>query len=431
MKRSIHARLGALIALSALVAGCQGPCSKLDRLGGPQVLTGTVDFSSYVAVGTSISAGFQSGGLVNRHQVRSFPAIFAQQVGKTVSLSGQGTFSLPVFDGDGAPPLLHIVSYSPLIIQPSASPQGNPVNVAQPTPYHNLAVPGALAFDFADASLYYLPARGNPYFAAIIRQQGTIEQNALALAPTFMTFEFGANEVLGPTIQGGAAAVTTAEQFIPAVDAELDALHAADPGLRIAIFNVPDVTSIPFVTTLSPFTRNATTGAPLPLIGAGGLLQQGDFLTLNASTLIATTGTGIPTTGINYLNPSVPGNGQPLPESVILRAGEAAQTRYEIAQMNDALLEESRRPYVALVDLNGLLRTIATTGLTIGQNHYTKDFVQGGLFSLDGIHPNDLAHAVICNTLIDAVNAKFGAGLQRVDPLAFATPSSSAVLPIP
>src|SRR5262249_47008291 len=143
------------------------------------------------------------------------------------------------------------------------------------------------------------------------------------------------------------------------------------------------------------------------------------------------TGTGIPTNGVNYVNPSVPGNGQPLPENLILRAGEATQTRVEIAEMNAALADEATRPYVTLVDLNALLQTISTTGLTIGANHYTSDYVAGGLFSLDGIHPNALAHAVICNALIDAVNAKFAAGLQRIDPLAFATPSSSAVLPIP
>jgi hypothetical protein len=194
---------------------------------------------------------------------------------------------------------------------------------------------------------------------------------------------------------------------------------------------VPDVTAVPLVTTLSPFTVNASTGAPLPLIGATGPLQQGDFVLLTASTLIATTGTGIPTGGINYLNPSVPSNGQPLPENFILRAGEASQTRTQVSGMNAALnAEVAARPYVALVDLNALLNTIAANGLQIGNNLYTTAYISGGLFSLDGVHPNDLAHAVICNALIDAVNARFGAAIPRLDVLDWATPSSSAVQPV-
>ena len=49
----------------------------------------------------------------------------------------------------------------------------------------------------------------------------------------------------------------------------------------------------------------------------------------------------------------------------------------------------------------------------------------GGLISLDGVHPNDLCHALLCNELIGAVNAKFGSNIQPLDPLKFATPTSS------
>src|SRR4051812_30964392 len=100
MLRSVHVRLAALLLLAALLAGCEGPCSKIAPLSGPAVTRG-IDFTTYVAAGTSISSGFQSGGLVNRHQVRSFPADFAQQIGKTVALDGHGSFTLPAVDGDG------------------------------------------------------------------------------------------------------------------------------------------------------------------------------------------------------------------------------------------------------------------------------------------------------------------------------------------
>ena len=368
---------------------------------------------------------------MDRHQIHSFPSLFAQQIGKTVQADGHGTFTLPVYDHDGFPQLMHIDSYSPLIITSTGRTTGNPANLAQPTAYHNMAVPFAIAFDFVDTSFYYNanvhPAVAIPLFDNIVRHTGTIAQNALSLAPTFMTWEYGANEVLGPTTRGLAASTSTAAQYTPVVAAALNAIHATLPNTKVAVFNVPDVTAVPFVTTLSPFTLSATTRVPLALVGAAGPLQQGDFVLLTASTLIATTGTGIPAGGINYLDSTVVSNGQPLPESLILRAAEAAQTRAEVSKMNAALESEAAaRPYIAIVDLNGLLNSIAADGLQLGGNLYTTAYITGGLFSLDGVHPNDLAHAVICNKLIDAVNSRFGAAIPRLNELEWATPSSSS-----
>ena len=173
-----------------------------------------------------------------------------------------------------------------------------------------------------------------------------------------------------------------------------------------------------------------STGQPVPLVGVDGPLQFGDLVLLTAGPLLAT-GTGIPAGGYNYVNPLAPSNGQPLPENVILRGPEIAQTIVELTQMNVAIaIEAAARPYVALVDLHGLFQTLHQDGLVLGGTQYTTDFITGGLFSLDGIHPNDLAHAVIANTLIDAVNARFGASIQRVNPTDWATPTASAASPV-
>ena len=438
MHTSMRFRLGrarpALLlvwGLSLVLAGCQGPCSRIEPITGPKSSGGP---ANYVAAGTSISAGWQSGGLVDRHQVHAFPAIFAQQFGKTVQLDGKGTFTQPVYDRDGFPQLLHIVSYSPLVITNTGRATGNPTNLAQATAYHDMAVPFAIAFDFVDTTYYYNstvhPPVAIPLFNNIVRHTGTIGANVVSLAPDFITWEYGSNEVLGPTSSGVGADPNTAENYAPVLALSLNALHGLLPNARIAVFNVPDVTTVPLTTTLSPFTRSLTTGQPLPLIGADGPLQVGDLLLLTASTTIATTGTGIPAGGLNYLNPSVPSNGQALAETFILRAAEIAQTKTEVDQMNAAIAAEvAARSYVALVDLHGLLQTIAANGLTIGGTHYTTAYIRGGLFSLDGVHPNDLAHAVICNALIDATNARFGFAIQRVNPTDWATPTSSGAQP--
>src|SRR5215471_7662945 len=124
MRTLTRTRLGIAIALMAALAGCSGPCEKLDSINGPGLNANGVDLSTYVAVGTSLSSGYESGGLVDRHQVHSFPSIFARQIGKTVDVvGGSGTFTQPTMNQDGIPALLEIKSFSPLII---STPGGRP-----------------------------------------------------------------------------------------------------------------------------------------------------------------------------------------------------------------------------------------------------------------------------------------------------------------
>ena len=55
-------------------------------------------------------------------------------------------------------------------------------------------------------------------------------------------------------------------------------------------------------------------------------------------------------------------------------------------------------------------------GLSFGTGSITSEFVFGGGFSLDGVHPTATGYAVIANGIIDAINAEFNASLQGVDP---------------
>jgi hypothetical protein len=89
----------------------------------------------------------------------------------------------------------------------------------------------------------------------------------------------------------------------------------------------------------------------------------------------------------------------------------------------------ANRPWTTKVDWNALATSIAAEGYSVGSVTYTNDFVTGGLVSLDGIHPTDLGHAILCNTLIDAVNAQFGATIPRLNLSEHATTTSSRMRP--
>ena len=418
----------ALAAASVALAGC----SKIGPITQPAVKGGSANFGTFVAMGTSLSAGFESGGLVDRHQVQSFPYLFAKQAGSP--------FTIPSIDNDGIPQLLQLVSINPLVISNAGRVLGNPTNIAQPFAYSNMAIPGALLFDVGDSSYY---GAGNPigrpttFFDIIQRHRGLILTQVASLSPSFISFEYGANEVLGPATEGGTIPVLPSASYAVLLDGTLTALQGLCPNAHIAITNVPDVTTIPFVTTFPPVVLDASGspvlfgGLPIPLIGSeGGVvgpLGLGDYVLLTAADSMAI-GCGFPTNTFSYVS-GAPGNGRPLLDSEVLSSVEATAISATVDGYNSAIATEAATRGMVVVDLHGLLLQAATTGVTYKGSLYTSDFVTGGLFSLDGVHPTDLAHGIVCNMMINEVNQTFGSNIPPVNLTQSATGSASRARP--
>jgi hypothetical protein len=138
-------------------------------------------------------------------------------------------------------------------------------------------------------------------------------------------------------------------------------------------------------------------------------LPPGSLVTLQAAPLLAQ-GFGLP--------PGIPGaNGQPLPDNVVLdnaAGGERATAEEIVAAYNRDLRTLARTIGATYVDLDAVLRD-AVAGLTVGGVEMSADFVTGGLFSLDGIHPSSLGHALAANVVIEAINRDFGANIPPVN----------------
>src|SRR5438552_11772323 len=111
-----------LVLLAATAAVLIAGCGKIAALVAPGFKSGSADFSVYAAMGTSISAGYESGGLVVTHQQRSFPWLFAHQVHVQ-------SFTIPSISPDGIPPLLQVLSLSPLIVSNAGRVLGAPTNL--------------------------------------------------------------------------------------------------------------------------------------------------------------------------------------------------------------------------------------------------------------------------------------------------------------
>jgi hypothetical protein len=397
MNRKI--RLYAAVTLVALfVAGCSGPCATIKPVNAPTANGGDADFTTYVALGTSISAGGQSGGLVETHQAYAFPALFAHQ-------AGASAFTYDRISPDGIPPLLRLVSLSPLSVSNAGRTMGAPRDLAQATPYHNLGVYGSMLYD-CDSTTYYAISPYAAFFGMVARGQGSLLHQAAALDPTFVSLEYGANEVLGAALAGSGTPLFSVPQFSGILAYTLADLNTLMPDAKLAIFNVPNVTNIPYVTTVKPYVVNPANGSHIPLIGSGGLLSESDYVLLTAIDSLKV-GTGIPA--------PAGGNGRPLRDSQVLTASEAASLQAAVDGYNAAIASAAVTHDAALVDLHALFARIAARGYDFHGAHYTSAFVTGGLFSLDGVHPTDFAQGLLANTMIDAVNIKFRATVPRVD----------------
>jgi lysophospholipase L1-like esterase len=273
-------------------------------------------------------------------------------------------------------------------------------------------------------------------FNIIQRNRGNIDDQVASLNPTFVSFEYGGNDALGPASLGGTIPPFDPATFAGLLDLTLQDLQAKCPNAKFAIFTVPGVVSLPYFTTFPPVALNANGdpliigGAPVPLIGTeggapatGAPLGLSDLVLLSAGDSLAI-GTGFPVGTFSYLT-GAPGNGRPLPNSMVLSSIETIATSSTIDAYNTAIATEASTRGFALVDLHGLLEQGATSGFAYQGSIYTSQYVTGGLFSLDGVHPTDLSYGIICNAMIDAVDRTFGSSIPHVNLSQAATATSS------
>lgn len=231
-----------------------------------------LDLSNYVAIGNSLTAGYADNGLYLSGQKVAYPVLLAEQF----KLAGGGEFNAPLFDAgaadgtgylrldgfnaDGTPKLTSVPISPAAVAGKSAAaydPNINPDSIVL-QPYtggknHNFGVPGIRVKDI------FTPGYGgkNPYMGRMIpdaekptRTYGSLvtDQNA-----KFFTCWLGNNDVLGFATAGGyvdMGKVTAKAEFETNYNQLINTLTSN--GAKGAVANIPNVTSIPFFTTLGP-----------------------------------------------------------------------------------------------------------------------------------------------------------------------------------
>lgn len=440
---------------------------------------GSADFSTFVAVGNSLTAGYSDNALFAKGQMVSFPNILANQF----ALVGGGAFTQPLMSDDvgglvaGGVPIPGFgprLIFDPVAQAPVTHPGTPTTDLLSPIPgpYNNMGVPGAKVGDLTTVGYV------NPYFIRMASSTSTtVLQDALDMNPTFFSLWIGNNDVLGYATSGGDGSnpLTDVTSFATDYSQIVSQLVAASPQGILA--NIPSVTAAPFFTTVpyNPVPLDAATAAFLNSASAYGAYNAGiqaafaylvattpmtqeqadaeialrtitfeagdsnavvimdesltnltainpalvsmrqanadDLIILPASSFIGTTVGGDP----QLIN----GVSVPLSDSWVLIPAEQEEIAMATEAFNQIISDAALTNNIPLFDANAFLTQVATTGVTSGSVTVTDDFVTGGAFSLDGVHPSPRGYAVAANEMIGIINATYGASVPPVNPANF------------
>ena len=276
------------IVLAALAIGFASCEPEFENPISEAYSSGEADFSSYVAIGNSLTAGYMDGTVSRGSQQNSYPNLLAQQF----TLVGGGAFTQPSYADDvnnlgglmlGGNP----IGSTRLIIDAS---QSRPENIAgtstievsnlQAKAFNNMGVPGAKSFHLL-ASGYGNVAgvslgQANPYFVRHATTPGaTVLGDAMTKAPTFFTNWIGNNDILSYATSGGIGVdqnaagntnpatyggndITNANTFASVYSTIVNTLTSN--GAKGVVCTIPSVTSIPYFTTVpyKPLPAEAT-----------------------------------------------------------------------------------------------------------------------------------------------------------------------------
>jgi len=398
-------------------------------------MPGTADFSNYISVGNSFTQGLQDGGLHNEfgQQDNSYPAIIARQMGTdfiqpTVSGTGSGYFHLEYIDGEIEVIKsfdIDISNNHPLAIHydPSFTSWAD-TNVK----YNNLAVGGinvrnVYGEDLTKELTYhiYLGSNAtapvawngvhgepiNPYGRFLnwgdINNRVEYVDHIKKSNATFFTNWLGINDAMSWAKEGGddvsgSSMLTELTDFRNKYDSVLTLFQGM--GADGICATVHDITQAPYFTTIT-----------LEVLGKDIWIKEGvdtnvirkavveDLILLTAKDLL---GDGL---GLTQANP--------LPHTAVLDRDELAVVQAHISSINSQIRTSAAAHGYPVLDMHSFMGGLVS-GMNFDGIALNTKYIEGGAYSLDGLHPNSRGYAMIANEFMNAINANFGSNLRPV-----------------
>ena len=370
-------------------------------------------FASYVALGNSITAGFQSGGINDSTQKQSYAVLLAAAM--------HTRFAYPSLTMPGCPPPVNnLLTQSRVTLsgQPASTSTTcalrNPASVT--AALNNVAVPGATSFDPT--------APVGPAASALTELflgGKTMVQKALDVQPTFITVWIGNNDVLGPGTSGLIATATPLPTFVRNYNGIVTGLLAGAPGAKGVLIGVAQVPNIPLMIPAAAFANPTVLGAATQVAGrpvaldpttCGTPAGQAALIDFQYLAAIRARPAGAP--GTIFCSPISGGGQADLGDFLVLDANETASLTGLINGYNAYIKAKADSVGFAYFDPNIVLLALKATGaVPVFPNLASTTQPFGQFFSLDGVHPSGAAHIVLADSLISVINSKYGTSLVK------------------
>ena len=383
--------------------------------------SGNADFSKYIAVGNSLTQGYQDEGLYEQTQKYSYPALIAKQLKMVDSDmeefiqpiapgNGSGYSHLEYIDGD-----LEVIrsSNSELGYGPDAS--WDAFDMHKGTSFNNLGIAGVrlrdcVGLDAAERNINYFVLNGlealnikNP-FASFLDWGTATNPNEyidhISIADhTLFTCWLGNNDVLGMATNGAvevsynlfgitidAYKYTEVSKFREKYDKVLEVL--TEDGAKGVCATIPNILTIPYFTTITPSMYNYDVWIET---GNGEIRKalEGDIFMLSTRQAIE--------------DKNGTSQSDPLGNEQVLDIAEVAEVTSYVLAYNQEIKASASAYDVGVVDMYAYFESFPN-GITIDGITLSQTYIEGGAISLDGIHPNPRGSALIANEFIKALN---------------------------
>jgi hypothetical protein len=374
-------------------------------------------FERYVAVGNSITAGFESEGINDSTQAHPYAVQFAARF--------NAPFAWARVRNPGCPaPLVGPLALTTERVGGARATDCAGLHTTLPRLNHSLAVPGIRI-----AEALRQPAdTGFPPFDLFLRLLfreifggRTLVQAMLNADPTLVSIWLGNNDVLSAATSGELAEMTPTEAFVESLDAIVTALARQTRVQDAILLGVSNPLHIPLLQPGLYYWMLAQDPAAHALIGAKPVSDDCAPGTLGSAHLVSAR--------IVRASPAAISCADDAP--FVITAAERTAITARVAEFNDAIRARAATNGWIYIDVPAIQqeRLSDTTGMRLCQGlleattnaervqvmlatcpvprPQPEDFF-GTLFSFDGLHPSREAQRLIADRMEAAVRAKHG-----------------------
>lgn len=416
---------------------------------------GDVVFTNYMAIGCSYSAGYADKSLTVSGQLNSFPMRLFEQF-ETIKTNGaKGPFIQPLVKGDNGYPepklVLGTVTYcdgtvsmapvhTTLPLDSNGSWQYiSPVNNGQ---INNISVPKIRVADYPVMGYAGLNSYAQRfYYDPTKRPLDELYSRVYNLHPTFFTLWLGVTDVLGYAASGGqgngtglalpvtlniynSSDITPTTVFADIYDSIVTAITSTTASG--ALMNIPDITALPFFTTIPAnglhITRKSYADTLQALYSTyifDKVFQEGDnyYIIRDHDNKIRQAVPGeliLLTVPRDSIKCAGWGSTKPIPKEYVLTTDELQNIRTAVTAFNYNIQQQCKNRRLAYVDVYSFLKTLSS-GMAYNGIDYSTEFVSGGAFSLDGVHLNPRGNALLANFVINSINNYYHSTIPQTD----------------